>query len=167
VAFAFGYSPMVALLNFSMQIAVPTIYESAGKLPGFSSYKRLLQSVDLLAMFMLVVAGIFSSLALLLKDLVKVILLGEAYSAAADLLPSLLLAGGLFAVGEAKAIFLNAILKNKLQIFPKISLSLLGVVLIGIATREYGASGAASAVLGVSLIYACWMSRIAYVACRE
>jgi O-antigen/teichoic acid export membrane protein len=167
VAFAFGYSPLVAIVNISMQIAVPIVYKDAGKTPDFSSRHKILRSVDLLGLFVFSISVVLAMVALYFKRLVIEVFLGEDYRDAANLIPMLLLAGGLFAVGEAKAIFLNAIFKNKLQILPKLSLAMFGVGLTGILTFFYGSAGAAGAVLTVSLVYAFWMSRIAYLECQS
>jgi len=167
VAFAFGYSPLVAIVNLSMQIAVPIVYKSAGETPDFSSCQKILRSVDLLGLSMFSISAILALAALCFEEMIVDILLGEGYRDAASLMPLLLLAGGLFAVGETKAIFLNAIFKNKLQIGPKLSLAIFGAILTGFFTFYFGSVGAAWAVLSVSLIYACWMWRVAHLACQS
>lgn len=163
VAFAFSYSIIVALVNFTLQIAVPIIYRASDEFPELSSYRKLLHSVDCLGAFMMTVAVVLAVLALSAKEFLAGVLLGEDYREAVDLIPMLLLAGGLFAVGESKVIFLNAIRKNKLQIVPKILLSILGMVSVGLLSFKYGAFGTACAVLCVSLTYACWMWRVAHL----
>lgn len=167
VAFTFGYSPIVALVNLTMQVSVPVIYRNAGEFPEFSSYKNILRPLDFLAAFMMLLAGILAMLALCLKDLAVLVLYGDTYRGAADLMPILLLAGGLFAVGESKVVFLNAIKKNRLQILPKISLSIFNFVLAGLLALKFGAVGVAYSLLIASLIYACWMWRITHIACQE
>ena len=167
VAFAFGYAPLVAIINLSMQIAVPIVYKNAGETPDFSSYQKILRSVDLLGLSILAFSVVLALAALCLKEVAVDLLLGEGYRDAVSLMPMLVLAGGLFAVGETKAVFLNAVFKNKAQIGPKLSLAIFGTVLTSFLTVYCRSLGAASAVLIVSLIYACWMWRVAHLASQS
>jgi len=167
VAFAFGYSPLVAIVNLSMQIAVPIVYKSAGETPDFFSYQKILRSVDFLGLALLAISAILALVALCFEEMVADILFGEGSLDAASLMPLLLLAGGFFAVGETKAVFLNAIFKNKLQIGPILWLAIFGAIHTSFLTSYYGSFGAACAVLSVSLIYACWMWRVTHLACQS
>lgn len=167
VAVALGYSPVVALLNLSLQIAVPLVYARAGGTTEISATNATLRCVNNLAAFLMITAAILSVITVIYRVSIVEGLLGDNYRDAAKLLPIFFTAGGLYAVGESKVIFVNAVFKNKLQLYPKIIVSLFGVASAVLLTREFGAIGAASAVLSTSLVYAVWMSHVANIACKS
>jgi O-antigen/teichoic acid export membrane protein len=96
-------------------------------------------------------------IALILRDLVFYVLVAREYRSAAHLLPWMLLAGGLFAAGQAAALNLMTSLQSRSLVVPKVATAILGVVVNYFGATLFGISGVVTASVFFSAAYLLWI----------
>jgi len=100
--------------------------------------------------------------ALLLHKWIFQVLVAQEYRSASYLLPWMILAGGVFASGQALASSLQAQLKTRDMMTAKIITALFGVALNIVGAFWYGMMGIVCAWLIFSMVYFLWMVALVY-----
>ena len=153
-----GYYPVALITGMAMQFLVPILYQRAG---DASDSKRNASVKKLSWQLTWATLGLTSIVflgTLLLHTLVFRILVAKEYGSVSYLLPWLLLAGGVFASGQALASNLLAQMKTREMMAAKIITALVGVALNVLGAYCYGITGIVSAGVLFAILYFAWMA---------
>jgi len=159
-AFMLGYSPMIIVSSMLVQLVTPIVYQTIGISSCSSSVLVAKRQCDVLSNVILALTSIGFFVTYLLHQSIFKIFIAEQYQSASYLIPWMILSGGIFAAGEAMAIFLNTTMKTKLQIAPKIVTALVGIGLNLYAAYLFGARGVTFSLLLFSFLYYIWIKII-------
>jgi O-antigen/teichoic acid export membrane protein len=152
-----GYTPFLLLGNMILQFITPILFEKIGD--NTTAQRRdlcirhLFQAIIIMSAIM---AG--SAVACWLGHrFVFRLLTSPAFWELSPLLPLVVLAAGLFNVGQLLTMFSQAFCQSQRLILPKIAFALLNIGLnIGLG-KLYGSAGIVGALLLSSLLYVGWM----------
>jgi len=157
VLYQLGYYPMTLLSSFLMTFISPILFERAGDISNPLRVKvaqRLNNRIVVVCIALTLCASIS---AFALHKWVFGLLVSSQYSAVSPLLPWMVLAGGLFASGQALSLLLLTELNSKGLIAPKIGTGILGMLLNISGAYWLGLRGVVFATVVFSLIYLIWV----------
>jgi O-antigen/teichoic acid export membrane protein len=159
--FQLGYYPMSMASTMAMQFLAPIFYQRAGD----ASDGRRNADVDRLSWKLTGVSlgatAIAVALALLFHRQIFQILVASAYAGVSHLLPWMLLAGGIFAAGQAIALNLMSQMRTQAMMGAKIATALAGVALNLAGAHWLGIDGIVLAAVLFSVLYFSWMAALA------
>lgn len=163
-AFMLGYSPMSTVSAVLVQLAAPVIYQSNSSHSNdpTEAARVAKRQCDLLAGSILAITILAWLIAALLHEQIFRVFIAPDYQHASVLMPWMILAGGIFAAGEAAAVFLNSSMKTHLQIKPKIITALIGICLNVALASLYQAKGVVFSMLAFSVLYFVWLRYIVH-----
>jgi O-antigen/teichoic acid export membrane protein len=159
--FQLGYYPMAMASTMAMQFLAPIFYQRAGD----ASDSRRNADVSRLSWNLtgLSLAGTVAAflLALLLHRHIFRIFVASEYASVSHLLPWILLAGGIFAAGQAIALNLMSQMRTRAMMTAKIATALAGVALNLAGAYWLGTAGVVYAGVLFSVLYFSWMAALA------
>ena len=158
--FQLGYYPMSMASTMAMQFLAPIFYQRAGDASDSrrnADVNRL--SWNLTGISLGATAAAFL-LALLLHRQIFRIFVASEYAAVSHLLPWMLLAGGIFAAGQAIALNLMSQMRTRAMMAAKIATALVGVVLNLAGAYWLGTTGIVFAGVLFSVLYFAWMAAL-------
>ena len=158
--FQLGYYPMTMASTMAMQFLAPIFYQRAGDASDSrrnADVNRL--SWNLTGISLGATAAAFL-LALLLHRQIFRIFVASEYAAVSHLLPWMLLAGGIFAAGQAIALNLMSQMRTRAMMAAKIATALVGVVLNLAGAYWLGTTGIVFAGVLFSVLYFAWMAAL-------
>lgn len=159
--FQLGYYPMSMASTMAMQFLAPIFYQRAGD----ASDRRRNADVDRLSWKLTGVSlgatAVAFALALLFHRQIFRILVASAYASVSHLLPWMLLAGGIFAAGQAIALNLMSQMRTQAMMGAKIATALAGVALNLAGAYWLGIDGIVLAAVLFSVLYFSWMAALA------
>lgn len=165
--FQLGYYPMSMASTMAMQFLAPIFYQRAGD----ASDSRRNADVNRLSWNLtgLSLGGTAAAflLALLFHRQIFRVLVASEYAGVSHLLPWMLLAGGIFAAGQAIALNLMSQLRTQAMMSAKIATALAGVVLNLAGAYWMGTSGVVFAGVLFSVLYFAWMAVLALRSPRQ
>ena len=94
---------------------------------------------------------------LLLHEWIFELLVSSKYHSVSNLLPWVVLAGGVFASGQMLALKLMSEMKSAVMTTAKIVSAILGVILNIYGASQFGTQGVVAALIAFSCIYFFWM----------
>lgn len=156
VLYQLGYSPMLMFCGLITSFLAPIIFQKAG---SGSDQERMKSTQDLIYKltilgFGTVIAGFFFTVAF--GDILIKIFVSDTFSVEKNYLHWLVLAGGLFSIGQLITLRLVSELNSKKLIPLKIGSSLLGVIYtVGLA-KWYGVGGVVLSANLFGLTYLVW-----------
>jgi O-antigen/teichoic acid export membrane protein len=152
-----GYSPMVLLSSFMMQLVSPVLFSSAG---DCTDKMRVAQS-DRLHSLLMVASGLITCLSIMVAWLfhsqIFSLLVAPQYQVTSPLLPLMVTASGLFCLGQAASLSLLTGLDSKALLPPKITTALVGVLLSFVGAFSLGVRGVVYASVAASFIFLAWV----------
>jgi O-antigen/teichoic acid export membrane protein len=155
-----GYYPMSVASTMAMQFLAPIFYQRAGD----ASDKRRNADVQKLSWnltgFSLAATAVAFLLALLFHRQIFRVLVASEYASVSQLLPWMLLAGGIFAAGQAIALNLMSQMRTQAMMTAKIVTALAGVVLNFAGAYWLGTAGIVIAGVIFSVLYFAWMAAL-------
>ncbi len=157
VLYQLGYYPISLIAGMVMQLLLPILYQRAGDATN-SLRKR--DATKLSWQLVWATLGLTMAMVLaafLLHKWIFQVLVAQEYRSASYLLPWMILAGGVFASGQALASNLQAQLKTRDMMAAKIVTALLGMAFNIIGAYWYGMTGIVCAWLMFSIVYFLWM----------
>ncbi len=157
VLYQLGYYPVILLSGLMLQFITPVLFSWAGdgSDPERMVRTRRLNKAVFLGSVLLALLG--TALAFLFHRQIFSLLVAPAYQEVSSLLPVMILAGGLFASGQAASLLLMSGLKTKRLMAPKIVTALWGVLLNFASAYWFGLRGVVFASVGFSLAYLVWI----------
>lgn len=161
VLFQLGYYPMSMASTMAMQFLAPIFYQRAGD----ASDRRRNADVDRLSWKLsgisLGATALAFVLALLFHHQIFRLLVASEYASVSHLLPWMLLAGGIFAAGQAIALNLMSQMRTQAMMGAKIATALAGVALNLAGAYWLGIDGIVLAAVLFSVLYFSWMAALA------
>lgn len=161
VIFQLGYVPIGLVSGMAMTFLGPILYQRSGSATDPSrniSVHRIAWRITLAGLLMTALAFV---LALLLHERIFQVLVATKYHAVSDLLPWMVLAGGIFAAGQMLALKLMSEMKSAAMTTAKIVTATLGVGLNMYGASQFGLQGVVVALVAFSSIYFFWMAWLA------
>ncbi|MBE0625140.1 MAG: hypothetical protein IH606_10050 [Burkholderiales bacterium] len=158
--FQLGYYPMSMASTMAMQFLAPILYQRAGDASDSrrnADVNKL--SWNLTGISLGATAAAFL-LALLFHRQIFRVLVASEYASVSHLLPWMLLAGGIFAAGQAIALNLMSQLRTQAMMAAKIATALAGVALNFAGAYWLGTSGIVFAGVLFSVLYFSWMAAL-------
>jgi O-antigen/teichoic acid export membrane protein len=157
VLFQLGYYPMSMATGMATQFLAPIFYHRAGD----ASDNRRNANVNKLSWHFtwltLGVTGVVFMAVLMLHAQIFWVFVAAEYTSVSHLLPWMLLAGGIFAAGQTRALNLMSLMKTRAMMMAKIVTAILGILLNVAGAYWYGITGVVAASVFFSLSFFCWM----------
>lgn len=157
VLYQMGFYPISLATNLLVQLITPIFSQRAGDASDvlrlyrvYTLNWRLTWAALCLTVMAFVVGWIF-------HGLIFKVFVAKEFSPISYLLPYMLLAGGLFATGQAATISAAMSTDTKSLLFPKIFTAILGLCLNLLGASHYGIIGVVAANVSFSLIYLVWI----------
>jgi O-antigen/teichoic acid export membrane protein len=161
VVFQLGYTPIALITGMVMSFLGPILYQRAGAATDHVRNKAVHRLVWFVAMGGLILTVLAFVLTLLLHGWVFRLLASESYRKVSYLLPWVVLAGGIFAVGQMLALKLLSEMRPASMSRAKIVTALIGIGLNIYGAWKYGLPGIVGALVTFSGIYFLWMVLLA------
>lgn len=157
VLFQLGYTPVIMVSTMLLTFIAPILYGRAG---DSTDRIRVLDisyiTRRLIHIFTILLALIVSAV-WLAHDWIFYLLVAEDYRGVSYLLPWVVLAAGIFAIGEVQAVKLTSEMRTREILAPKIVAAIIGILLhIGGAALA-GLHGIIISLIIFSIIYTVWM----------
>ncbi|MFA5284860.1 MAG: oligosaccharide flippase family protein [Smithellaceae bacterium] len=162
VLYQLGYYPISLIAGMVMQFLLPILYQRAGDATNSLRKRDATKLSWQLVWATLGMTMVMVLTALLLHKWIFQVLVAQEYRSASYLLPWMILAGGVFASGQALASSLQAQLKTRDMMTAKIITALFGVALNIVGAFWYGMMGIVCAWLIFSMVYFLWMVALVY-----
>lgn len=162
VLYQLGYYPISLATGMAMQFVVPILYQRAGDACDGRRTANVNRLSWHLTWVTLGLTGVVFLGTLLLHTTIFRILVAKEYSSVSYFLPWMILAGGVFASGQALASNLQAQMKTREMIAAKIITALFGITLNFVGAYWYGISGIVCAGVLFSMLYFLWMVVLVY-----
>lgn len=158
VLYQVGYYPMTFLSGLLSQLVAPLLFSRAGDAsdPVRLEDARRLNTLAVIAV--LVLTGLATALANWFHPRIFASLVAREYREVSPLLPWMVLAGGLYAAGQAAALSRLIDTRTRSLIVPIGASALLGIVLSVVGARWLGVTGVVRANVASSLVYFLWVS---------
>lgn len=158
VVFQLGYVPVGLATGMAMNFFGPILYQRSGS--SMDSNRNI--SVHRVAWRITIAGLLLTALAfvvtLLLHEKIFHLLVAPSYHAASNLLPWVVLAGGIFAAGQMLALKLMSEMKSAAMTTAKTVTAILGVGLNIYGASQFGLQGVVVALVAFSSIYFIWMA---------
>ncbi|MDX9988224.1 oligosaccharide flippase family protein [Thiothrix unzii] len=153
VLYQIGYIPMTMLTSAITQFLTPILFKKAGD----GSNKKKLYAVERITNKVLYLTALFVVIITLisfkLSSFIFSILVANQYQSISNLLPLLILSGGVFGIGQIAVMSLQSQNKTKTILKIKIISAVIGVIFNVILGIQYGLIGMAFSLLAFSLLY--------------
>jgi O-antigen/teichoic acid export membrane protein len=161
VVFQLGYVPIGLATSMAMTFLGPILYQRSGNVADPDrnmSVHGLAWRITLAGL--LITALAFAS-TWFLHEWIFQLLVAKKYHAVSNLLPWVVMAGGIFAAGQMLALKLMSEMKSAAMTSAKIVTAILGVGLNIYCASRFGLSGVVVALVAFSGIYFFWMAWLA------
>lgn len=161
VLFQLGYAPIGLATGMAMTFLGPILYQRSGSATDLSrniSVHRIAWRVTFAG---LLITGLAFVVTLLLHEWIFQVLVAAKYHVVANLLPWMVLAGGVFSAGQMLALKLMSEMKSAAMTTAKIVTAILGVGLNIYGASRFGLQGVMVALVAFSCIYFLWMAWLA------
>jgi O-antigen/teichoic acid export membrane protein len=160
VLYQLGYYPITIVTTLMVQLVSPVLFQRAGD----GCDKARMAHVYALNWRLVYIAGGLTALAFLpvlwLHDRVFAVLVAPEYASVSHLLPWMLLAGGLFATGQAASLSLMSSLESKRLLAPKVVTAVLGIVVSYVGAALFGTAGVVGGGVLFGIVYLIWVLAI-------
>jgi len=167
VLFLLGYSPVLVATGMMTQFLAPIFYQRAGDACDSGRNANVTGlGLRLTAFALGLTAMVFLVTYLFHKQIFGVFVSGE-YLAVSYLLPWMLLAGGVFASGQAIVLNLMSQMRTRDIMTGKIATALLGILFNIVGAYWFGIAGIVAAGVLFSFLYLGWMAMLSTRAVRN
>lgn len=161
VVFQLGYTPIGLITGMAMSFLGPIFYQRAGAALDHRRNKDVHRLVWLVALAGLSLTVVAFVLAFFLHEWVFGLLVAVNYHEVSYLLPWIVLAGGVFAVGQMFALKLLSEMRPVAMSGAKIVTALLGIGLNVVGAAKFGLLGVVWGLVTFSCVYFLWMAWLA------
>ncbi len=153
-----GYYPVALITGMALQFLVPILYQRAGDASDSRRNANVNKLSWQLTWVTIGLTGMVFLGTLLLHALIFRVFVAKEYGSVSYFLPWMILAGGVFASGQALASNLQAQMKMREMIAAKITTAVAGIALNLAGAYWYGITGIVSAGVLFSMLYFIWMT---------
>jgi O-antigen/teichoic acid export membrane protein len=161
VVFQLGYVPIGLATGMAVTFLGPILYQRSGNVADEARNMSVHGLAWKITLASLLLTAIAFALTLFLHDWIFHLLVATKYHAVSNLLPWVVLAGGVFAAGQMLALKLMSEMKSAAMTSAKIVTAILGVGLNIYGASRFGLSGVVFALVAFSSIYFFWMAWLA------
>lgn len=161
VLFQLGYAPIGLATGMAMSFLGPILYQHSGSATDRGrniSVHRIAWRITFAGLLLTVLAFVAT---LLVHEWIFQVLVAAKYHAVSNLLPWMVLAGGVFSAGQMLALKLMSEMKSVAMTVAKIVTAILGVLLNVYGATRFGLQGVVAAMVAFSGIYFLWMAWLA------
>jgi len=162
VLYQLGFAPIVIFTGLAVSFLAPILYQRSGDATDLGRNKSVHQTIRRISFAGLGVTAFGFLISFQLHEWVFKLLSAPTFRSVSNYLPWMVLAGGVFAVGQILSIKLASERNTKSMIFVKIVTALLGVALNIIGAWKFGILGIVFAVVAFSTVYFFWMAWLVY-----
>ncbi len=161
VIFQLGYVPIGMVTGMAMTFLGPILYQRSGSAADLNrnmSVHRIAWRITFAGLLMTALAFV---LTFFLHEWIFQVMVATRYQAVSNLLPWMVLGGGIFAAGQMLALKLMSEMKSAAMTTAKIVTAILGVGLNIYGASWFGLQGVVAAIVVFSSIYFLWMAWLA------
>jgi O-antigen/teichoic acid export membrane protein len=160
VLYQIGYYPISIATGLVVQLVAPVMFQRAGDGSSVARMEQVYVINLRLTYGALGLTAVAFLMAAVFHDLIFRIFVAPDYASVAYLLPWMMLAGGLFAVGQTTSLNLMSSLSTKVLIMPKIGTGVLGIGLNCSGAALFGIPGVVAANIIFAAVYLVWVLAI-------
>ncbi len=157
VLFQLGYTPVLMVTGLVVSFLGPILYQRSGDATDLNRNATVHHIAWRITFFSLFTTAIGFLFSLAFHSLIFKLLVSAHYHYVSNLLPWVVLAGGLFAGSQILALKLMSDMKPLAMAFVKTVTALFGVLLNICLAFMYGIKGVVCALVAFSVIYFIWM----------
>lgn len=152
-----GAYPVTMAAGLGNQLILPILFKRAGdgSDPSRTANANRINTY-LVGTVLLLTAG-SAAVGFVLHDEIFRTFLGPGFQQASPYLPWVIVAAGLFAAGQARALVLMTTTRTTALLMPKIGVAVLATVLNILGARVAGLAGVVYATVVTASVYLCWM----------
>jgi O-antigen/teichoic acid export membrane protein len=158
VLYQLGYYPMSLATDMLTQFLAPIFFQRAGDATDPERNTGVRRTCWRLTAVSLLTTGATVLVAAVLHRPIFRLLVDSQYASASRYLPWMLLAGGIFAMGQALALILLSEIRTRAMSVAKIVTACLGIVLNVLGAYRWGLAGIVAANLVFSVIFCAWIA---------
>jgi O-antigen/teichoic acid export membrane protein len=160
VVYQLGYYPISMVAGVIVQLITPVIFQRAGNADDIARIENVSNIVWLLTLSAFIFTVISFLFTFLYHDAIFSILLDEEYRRVSYLLPWMILAGGIFSVGQIITINIMSQMNTPIMKTGKILTAVIGIALNCIGALLWGINGLVAGVVVFSFIHFIWFYRL-------
>jgi O-antigen/teichoic acid export membrane protein len=157
VIFQFGYAPITLVMGLVTTLIAPILYQRSGAATDQTRNALVHHSSWRMTQVSLGITAIAAAFTWLFHDWLFRWLVAEAFRDVSNLLPWVVLAGGIFASGQILSLKLMSEIRSDSLLLVKIVTALIGIGANILGAWRYGVEGVVGALVLFSLIYLVWM----------
>jgi O-antigen/teichoic acid export membrane protein len=157
VLFQLGYSPIAIATGMAVSFIGPILYQRSGDATSAVRNSNVHGLAWRIALFCLLLTLLAFLVALAFHEWIFRIVVAAEFRAVSDLLPWVVLAGGLFATGQVLALKLMSELRSAAMLRVKIVTALLGIGFNIYGAATAGVRGITISAVAFSAMYLVWM----------
>lgn len=159
--FQLGYYPIATATGMIVQFLAPIFFERVGDGSDSQRNANVSELSARLSGLALIVTGTLFMVTLFFHKPLFSAFVADEYRSVSQLLPWVVLGGGLFATGQTIALNLMSQLKTRTMIAAKIVTAIMGVAFSVVGAYVSGIAGVVGAGVLFALMYALWMADLA------
>lgn len=157
VIFQFSYAPITLVTGLLTTLIAPVLYQRSGAATDQTRNASVHKSSWRMTQVSLGITAISAIFTWLFHDWLFRWLVAEAFRDVSNLLPWMLLAGGIFSSGQILSLKLMSEIRSDSLLLVKIITALIGIGANILGAWRYGVEGVVAASVLFSLIYLVWM----------
>lgn len=162
VLFQLGYVPVFMVTNMAMTFMGPILYQRAGEATDSNRNANVARLAKRTVYLFIIITLIGFLITAVFHEWFFRILVAAEYRVISNLLPWLVLAGGLFAAGQVIALKLMSDMRSSAMLWAKIVTALIGLSLNIFGAMFAGIRGVVGAWVVFSVIHFIWMALIGW-----
>ncbi len=156
VLYQLGFYPLTFLSGVVSKFIAPILYERAGDATEADRIQNAYRLNYVILGVMFFLTFIFSFAAYIFHPSIFQVFVGEEYRSASNMLPYMVLAGGLFATSNVVGFLLKSQANSRKLIIPKVSTALIGAALNVVGAYYYGTIGIILSLIIFGLVNMVW-----------
>jgi O-antigen/teichoic acid export membrane protein len=167
VLYQISYTPMMLLTSLIVELITPILYGVAGDATDPARVKRARHLNSAAVAGFLVLTALGTAFALAFHAQIFALAVAPAYRVASLYLPWMVLSAGIYASGQMAVLLIMSGTKTQILIIPKITSSVLGIILNLVGAHFFGFIGVVYAGVAFSTVYLVWVLILANHAARS
>ncbi len=161
VVYQLGFYPMTLMSAVTLQFTSPLLFERSGESSDPERLERAWSLVVGILMITFVLTVVATTFTAVVHERIFRVFAGTGYRYVSHLLPWMVLAGGLFACGQAASQAVLVSTRTSRLIMPKGIVAVVGLGLYALGASAGGLDGVIYANVGSSAMYFAWMYALA------
>jgi O-antigen/teichoic acid export membrane protein len=162
VLFQLGFTPIALISGMAMSFLGPILYQRSGDATDHVRNTSVHRIGWRMTHFSLIVTMLGFAITFAMHEWLFGFLVASEYRGNSNLLPWVVMAGGIFAASQMLALKLMSEMKVSAMTTAKIITALIGILLNVIGAALAGMQGVVAALVAFSIIYFVWMAVIAW-----